>query len=309
MKIHVPLTVPFAHKGEYIDNFRLATKKTGRLMLFAGDQKIEHLNDDFCGPKIHADDNHPEHLFRIAAKSDVGVFAAQLGLIATYGAHYRHTPYLVKMNSKTDLVPTELADPDSRLLSTIEQVIQFKKHSKLKIVGIGYTIYPGSLYEGRMLSEAAQLITAAHEHGLLAVIWMYPRGRAVKSEKDAHLIAGCAGIAASLGADFVKLNYPKTANKNKLEEIIQAAGRTGVVFSGGSSTEPLDFLKTLESQIAVGARGNATGRNIHQYGTDEAIRMANAIAAVSLKGLSAEEAHNIFNGQRKPRFNLNLKLK
>ena len=73
-------------------------------MLFAGDQKAEHLNDDFFGRGIGPQDNDPEHLFRIASQANIGVFAAQLGLIARFGMDYPNVPYLVKLNSKTNLV-------------------------------------------------------------------------------------------------------------------------------------------------------------------------------------------------------------
>jgi fructose-bisphosphate aldolase/6-deoxy-5-ketofructose 1-phosphate synthase len=75
----VPLDVPRAMRDTYIDNYMAITRSSGRLMLFAGDQKMEHLNDDFYGKGIHPDDNGPEHLFRIADQSKIGVFAAQLG--------------------------------------------------------------------------------------------------------------------------------------------------------------------------------------------------------------------------------------
>ncbi|NCN25401.1 aldolase [Candidatus Falkowbacteria bacterium CG10_big_fil_rev_8_21_14_0_10_37_14] len=301
MKIHIPASVPYSAKATYLNNWQKATKRSGRLMLFAGDQKIEHLNKDFYGEDIHSDDRNPEHLFRIARKAEVGVFAAQLGLIAAYGKKYRKVPYIIKLNSKTDLIPASLADPISLPLSTVEQVVNLKKHSKLQIVGIGYTIYPGSSREAEMMSTAAQVITEAHAHGLLAVLWIYPRGKAVKDEKDGHLIAGCAGIASSLGADFVKLNYPKGIGKNKpqISEIIQAAGLTGVVFSGGSSTNPKEFLKTLAEQIKAGASGNATGRNIHQKGLEEAVRFAKAISAVSIYKYSAKEAYDVYTGDKK----------
>jgi len=48
-RISVPLDVPQDVKGTYIFNYQEITHKSGRLMLFAGDQKIEHLNDDFYG--------------------------------------------------------------------------------------------------------------------------------------------------------------------------------------------------------------------------------------------------------------------
>jgi len=73
-------------------------------MLFAGDQKVEHLNDDFYGEEVPEGDADPEHLFKIASQAKIGVFATQLGLIARYGMDYKNVPYLVKVNSKTNLV-------------------------------------------------------------------------------------------------------------------------------------------------------------------------------------------------------------
>ena len=101
-KIKAPLTVPPAKIAAYLKNYELATKKTGRLFLFAGDQKVEHLNDDFFGKNVNPEDNDPEHLFKIANAARIGVFATQLGLIARYGANYNKIPYLVKLNSKTN---------------------------------------------------------------------------------------------------------------------------------------------------------------------------------------------------------------
>ncbi|MFH0840851.1 MAG: aldolase [bacterium] len=297
-KLFVPLTVRTRRKGDYTRNYKLATRKTGRLMLFAGDQKIEHLNDDFYGKRIHADDANPEHLFKIASQSKIGVFAAQLGLIAKYGRDYRKVPYLIKLNSKTNLIPTSQKDPISKALVTVDDVLKFSLKTGLKIVGVGYTIYPGSEYETEMLHEAQQAIFQAHQNGLLTVLWIYPRGKSIKNETDPHLLAGMAGLACSLGADFVKLSYPSNAKKNQLTEIIQAAGRTKVVFSGGSAKDPKKFLQTLKFQIDNGAQGNATGRNIHQLSTKQAIRMANAITAISLYDHSVADAYSVFLGKK-----------
>ena len=81
-------------------------------------------------------------------------------------------------------------------------------HNGINVVGIGYTIYIGSEFEHEMLSEAAQFIRQAHELGMVSVVWMYPRGKAVPNEKDPQLISGAAGVAACIGADFAKVNYP-----------------------------------------------------------------------------------------------------
>ena len=75
MDINVPLDVPGRARHRYIENYLKITHESGRLMLFAGDQKVEHLNNDFYGPQIDPQDCSPDHLFNIAAKSQIGAFA------------------------------------------------------------------------------------------------------------------------------------------------------------------------------------------------------------------------------------------
>lgn len=297
--VRVPLDVPKPFREKYTQNYLKITKQSGRLMLFAGDQKVEHLNEDFFGEGIHTDDGHPEHLFRIASGARIGVFAAQLGLIARYGMDYPHVPYLLKLNSKTNLVPTSQADPFSAQWYDMDQVYDFIHNSGLDVLGIGYTVYLGSEYEAEILREAAQAVYEAHQHGLLAVLWVYPRGKAVKNEKDPQLIAGATGVAACLGADFAKVNYPKKEGFDSAQifkEAILSAGRTKVVCAGGDAEEIRDFLSKLHDQIHIsGAAGNATGRNVHQKSIEEAIRTCNAIYAVTVENASIDEAMKVYD--------------
>ena len=298
--VKVPADVPEAAKENYIQNFLQATRGTGKLMLMAGDQKVEPLNDDFYGKGIPADDNDPEHLFRIASKSVIGVFATQYGLISHYGRDYPDINYVVKLNSKTGIVPTEQMEPVSRQLWSIKQVLALKE-AGLRIVGVGYTIYIGSEQESVMLSQAANLIAEAHQHGLLVVIWAYPRGKAVTAEKDPHLIAGATGTIACLGADFVKVNYPKADNKAEaLKEAVLAAGRCKVICAGGGSTSAEKFYQDLHDQLHIaGTQGNATGRNIHQRTLDEAIRFTNGISAITLAEKDVTFAMQVYEGKEK----------
>ena len=298
-EIIVPLDVPTAVRENYIKNYLAITMRSERLMLFAGDQKVEHLNHDFYGEGIHLDDSDPEHLFRIASQANIGVFATQLGLIARYGNSYADVPYLVKLNSKTNLVKTSQSDPFSNQWLDVQQVIDFRDNSGLNILAVGYTVYLGSKYESEMLHQAAQIVNNAHHHGLITVLWVYPRGKAVVDEKDPHLISGATGVAACLGSDFVKVNYPKKEgceSKEIFKEAIRAAGLTKVVCAGGSSDDVEIFLKRLHDQIHVsGASGNATGRNIHQKSLKEAVRMCNAIYAITVENVDMKEALRIYH--------------
>ena len=299
--VRVPADVLEVSRERYIDNYLKATQGTGRLMLFACDQKIEHLNDDFYGEGIAADDASPDHLFEIGSKGTIGILAGQRGLVAHYAADYPDINYLVKMNSKTHLVKTAQDDPYSPQLYDLQTVLDLIDNG-VNVVGVGYTIYLGSEYESQMMIEAGQLIADAHAVGLLVVLWIYPRGKAVANEKDAHLIAGAAGVACCLGSDFVKVNPPKGTDEmtsaEMLKEACSAAGRTGLVCAGGSTVEADVFLNQLWEQIHVGgATGNATGRNIHQRSLDEAVRLTKAISAITLGDLSVADAVKVFNGE------------
>ena len=72
-------------------------------------------------------------------------------------------------------------------------------------------------------TEAGELIAQAHANGLIVVLWIYPRGKAVKAEKDPALIAGAAGVALCLGADFVKVNPPKPEDGTAPAEALKVA--------------------------------------------------------------------------------------
>lgn len=290
----IPFDVPAAWHRGYLDNLERVTQGSGRLMLMAGDQKVEHLNDDFIGSGVAEDDGDPEHLFRIAARARIGVFATQLGLIARYGPDYPDIPYLVKLNAKTNLVPTTSHDPLSLQWHSVEQVDRLRKDSDLTIAGVGYTIYPGSVHESQMFTEAARIVFEAHQLGMIAVIWAYPRGQNVSDERNPHLIAGVSGLAACMGADFVKVNAPE-GGADKLREAVRAAGRTRVICAGGGETGVDDFLDRLHAQIHhAGVGGSATGRNIHQRPLEEAIRFCDAISAITFDDADVSRALTLY---------------
>ena len=314
--IPVPANVPEAVRATYLRNMHRLTHGTGRIMLFAGDQKVEHLNEDFFpfkpGEQIASEDNNPRHLFQIAqrAGTSIGCFATQYGLISLYGPEFPEVPYVVKMNSKTHLVAVAQADPISTAWVTVEHVVRLREMSGLNIVGAGYTIYLGSEHEHVMLAEAGRLVGDAHAAGLPVIYWIYPRGRSlitkdgektVNLEKHPQTIAGAAGVGAALGADFVKVNPPAAVDGRSSEEWLrvatEAAGAVRVICAGGSSKQADAFLRELHAQLHVGGTaGNATGRNIHQRPLDEAVRFCHAIAALTYGDRGVDFATAVYEG-------------
>ena len=303
-KYDVPADVPDELIPTFIQNMDAATAGTGKMNLFACEQKIKHLNYDIYdgGNEIPRPSNDPAHLFEIGNRchkeGTIGVLAGQLGLISHYARDYPDISYLVKINSKSHMVKTSQRDPVSQALWDMDDVMSLV-HNGINVVGIGYTIYIGSEYEHEMMSEAAQFIRQAHELGMISVVWMYPRGKAVANEKDPQLISGAAGVAACIGADFAKVNYPSEypgmTRSESLAIASQAAGRCGIICSGGGTLPPKEFLQRLWEQMNTGnCRGAATGRNIHQKDTESAVRMTAACHAIICQGATVEEALEIF---------------
>lgn len=277
-KYLIPADVAPDMHTTFENNMEAITHGTGNLFLFACDQKIEHLNADFEGPNIHPDAQKPEHLFEIAKQSPIGAMATQMGLIERYGPQYPTINYLAKLNSKTNLRAHSQVDPESALLWDVHDVIQIAEQSKLKICGIGITIYLGSEYENEMLHDAAQQILEAHIHGLIAIIWMYPRGKAVKDDQDPALLAGAVGVANALGADYVKIKPPK--NYESLDSIVAAAGNTKVISAGGEQVDPEKLIESIKIQMKHGISGCAIGRNIFQRSTVEGVELAKKISGI-----------------------------
>jgi len=289
--IVIPATVPTKQEKEFTENYQAITKQTDNLFIFAADHKLEHLNKDFHGEGIPKEVNNPKRLFQIADQANVGAFATHLGLIARYGKQYPNINYIVKLNGKTDVIPKNKKDPLSELMWTVEDVARLKIESKLSIRGIGFTIFLGSKHEADMLTQAAQAVLYAHYYGLVATLWIYPRGEHVAHERDNNIIAGAAGVANSLGADFVKINSPEGKNcpsnatrAELMQQAVAAAGNTKVVISGGKSVDSKLFLQKLRSLMTIGGvAGAAIGRNIYQRSMPEALKIAQSISDIIYK--------------------------
>ncbi len=325
----VPRSVPSYSRDNYITNYLEATAATGRLSLFAMDQYFEHLFEDFYG-EDH-DDTSMRHLFDIAVNAHVGVIATQLGPLVRFAGvneDYGRVPTLVKLTSRTNYRGGE---PYSAVLDPVEAVLEARSEG-LNIVGVGLTVYPGSEYEDQMYHEARQIIREAHEGGLITVVWCYPRGQAVidkakkwmgeagvalpekfgarEAEKHPKVALTAAAVLTVLSPDFGKINpcHPSQlgladpadvgADERALGEAVEMARPVGIICAGGSKAEPDKFLAQLRRQLDIAkTSGNATGRNIHQHNLEDAVRLADAIAAVTLADATVEQAVAIFEGK------------
>jgi len=243
----------------------------GRSMLLAYDQGLEH------GPSKDFDDRNidPTFIMETAVKGGFNGVIFQKGVAERF--YNGKVPLILKVNGKTSLPQGE---PVSRQVCSVEQAVS------LGAKAVGYTIYLGSAFEAEMLSEFGKVQEEAHERGLPAIAWIYPRGAAVQSDTSKEIVAYAARTGLELGADAVKIKY--TGDSASFSWAVKAAGGVKVFMSGGpKAPTDEDFLNQVRGVIDAGATGLAVGRNVWQ--NRDPLSMAEKLRKV-IFGLSKKPA-------------------
>lgn len=250
----------------------------GRSMILACDQGFEHGPIDFNEKNIDM-----EYVMDIALEGKYNAVALQAGMAEKYyGLYYKDVPLLVKLNAKVNL-PT--SDPWSRQHTSVNHAV------KIGASAVGYTLYHGSKFENEQFVELGRIVEQAHDYGIPAVVWNYPRGSLVKDELGTEEIAYGARLAQELGADMIKLKY--NGDKEGFKWVLKCAGRSKVVISGGKHTDNHTFLHKLHEAIDAGANGVAVGRNAWQH--EKPFAITRAMRDIVFNGTSVDEALKHFS--------------
>ncbi len=222
--------------------------KDERSMLLAYDQGLEH------GPSVDFNDKNvdPAMIMDTAAKGRFNGVVFQKGVAERF--YDGRVPLVVKLNGKTSLPKGE---PISRQVCSVEQAVS------LGAKGVGYTIYLGSEFEGKMFKEFGKIQEEAHEKGMPAIAWIYPRGAAVQNDTSKEIVAYAARTGLELGADAVKIKY--TGDPSTFSWAVKSAAGVKVFMSGGpKAPTDDDFLVQVKGVMEAGATGLAVGRNVWQ---------------------------------------------
>ena len=220
-----------------------------RGVLLAYDQGLEHgPSKDFNEKSVD-----PNYILEIAEKGKFTGVIFQKGVAEKY--YDGKVPLIVKVNGKTSL-------PKGEPLATQNCSVKYAKELGAKAVG--YTIYLGSAHEHVMLQEFGQIQQEAHELGLAAIAWVYPRGEAIPNDSSKEVVAYAARAGLEAGADAVKIKY--TGDSSSFAWAVKSAGRALVYMSGGpKAPTDQDFLNQVQGAIDAGATGLAVGRNVWQH--------------------------------------------
>jgi class I fructose-bisphosphate aldolase len=256
----------------------------GTLFLLPVDQGLEHGPVDFFANPPALD---PNFEVKLALEGNWSGIALQIGLAKRYLRQQAgRLPLVLKINGRTS--PPGFDEAFSPLTSSVEDAV------RLGALAVGYTCYVGSPAQDRDLRQLNEVRQECDRYGMPLICWSYPRGTSIskKGGQDSlYAIDYAARVASEMGADVIKLNIPREhsaadanspAPYDSLEEdrremlarVIRSAGRSMVIFAGGSKLQDDELLGRIDDCMAAGATGFIFGRNMWQRPLDQALAMS-----------------------------------
>ena len=249
--------------------------RDGKVLILAYDHGLEHGPVDFEEVPESAD---PERVFTVAKHPAVTSLAVQKGIAEAYYPSYKdEVTLLAKLNGTSNLW---MGEPDSSVNWSVDYAAEVGADA------VGFTLYGGSNNEIEMAEEFRDAHERAREHDLPVVMWSYPRGQGLKNDKKPGVIAYAARKALELGADVAKVKYP--GSREAMEHVVEMAGKTKVIMSGGSKRSDREFLENVKAVIDAGGAGLAVGRNVFQR--ENPTRILDALEQVIYEEASVDTA-------------------
>lgn len=254
--------------------------QNGTLLCLPIDQGLEHGPIDFFPNPASQD---PDFQWRLALEGNYNALACHYGLAKQYMHRYAgDVPLILKINGKTNIASD--AHALSTLTASVEDAVAIGADA------IGYTLYVGSPRQDEDILQFTEIREQCDRYNMPIVMWAYPRGEAIegKGGRDSlYAVDYAARVALELGADVVKLNIPKSGPKDGeqpkdyagieytygegAQRVVVSAGKSLVLFSGGSKLGDEDLLAKARTAMEAGATGLIFGRNMWQRPFDEAL--------------------------------------
>jgi len=263
----------------------------GRMMVLPIDQGLEHGPRDFF---VNPESINPEFQLRLALEGGFSAIAFQVGLAEKYLKSFAgKVPLILKINGKTEVPPDD--DAFSPCSASVDDAV------RLGAEAIGYTCYIGSPRQDDDFIQFGKVRREAERAGIPVIMWAYPRGKYMdaKGGKDSlYAVDYAARVAQELGADVVKVNYPKIDDEKRaqypkeyrelrmtkremLEKVVTSAGKTLTLMSGGSKRTDEELFDDVQVALEAGVTGFIFGRNTWQRRFGEALEVAARITKMT----------------------------
>jgi fructose-bisphosphate aldolase, class I len=267
---------------------------TGKLVILPVDQGFEHgpARSFAANPAAY----RPHYHFELAIEAGCNAYAAPLGFLEAGAREFAgQIPLILKVNDHDVLV--DEPDPFQALTGSVQDAL------RLGCVGIGFTIYPGSTHRLEMYGQIRAYAEEAKRHGLVVIIWSYPRGASLSKagETAIDVTAYAAHIAAQLGAHIIKVKLPSAQIEQdaareiyeqqqipidtlteRVRHIVQCTfgGNRIAIFSGGATETDEKLLEQIQSIAQGGGFGSIIGRNSFQRSKPEALKLLDTIMGI-----------------------------
>jgi len=263
----------------------------GRLMILPIDQGLEHGPRDFF---VNPESLNPEFQLRLALEGGFSAIAFQVGLAEKYlRAFAGKVPLILKINGKTEIPPDDEAF--SPCNASVDDAV------RLGADAVGYTSYIGSPRQDDDFIQFGTVRREAERAGMPLIMWAYPRGKFMEAKggRDSlYAVDYAARVAQELGADVVKVNYPKVDEEKRsqypkeyrdlklsklemLEKVVASAGRTLTLMSGGAKRNDEELFDDVRVALEAGVTGFIFGRNMWQRRFGEALEVAGKITKMT----------------------------
>lgn len=285
------LNLPAGKKIRLHRIFEQFSPGQGRVMILPIDQGLEHGPVDFFP---NPESENPEYQLRLAVEGKFSAIAFHVGLAEKYLNPFAgKIPVILKLNGKTNIPPD--ANAFSPLTGSVEDAV------RLGADAVGYTLYIGSPAQDADIRQFMEIRKKAERYGMPVVMWAYPRGEAIQTKggRDSlYAIEYAARVACELGADVVKVNFPKLGDDKQkdapppyntlkvslseaVQRIVGAAGRTLVIMSGGEKVDDdQKLLERVKTALQSGATGIIFGRNVWQRPYAQGLALSHKIATL-----------------------------
>ncbi len=264
--------------------------RNGTALFLPYDQGLEHGPRDFFANPAASD---PSYITKLALTGGFNGIAIQIGLAEKFYWDYAgEVPLILKLNGKTD-IPSD-AEALSPLNATVEEAV------RLGADAVGYTLYVGTPAQEADFEQYRRVRADAQRLGMPLIVWAYPRGSAIEAKggKDSfYAVDYAARTASELGADVVKVNFPKPEKRSgvkkeydaefspqqAIDAVVRSANRTLVLVSGGTKAGDEAMIEKARQSMEAGATGLIFGRNVWQRPYDESLRFVDRLREVLAK--------------------------
>ncbi len=255
-------------------------------LFLAVDQGFEH-RSDFTISKAA----NPDYVMNVAEKAGIPLILHK-GLYVRYADKHPNLPMVIKLNGKTELFQENRA-PLGGLDCTVEEALAICP----SLCAVGYSFYVGGQQEASQITELADIIRESRAYQVPVIVWAYVRQHPRIKEEEGYWenVRYAARVAFELGADMVKLYYPR--GENGLKKVKEYAQGIYCLIAGGAKMDTVEQAYKTAQDIVQILDGMAIGRNIFQ--DEKPINKALGYKAI-FQGKSIDEALKIYNADKIP---------